>query len=173
MKDYYKILEVEENSTEEEIKKSYRSLSKKYHPDVNPDGVEKFKEINEAYEVLGDKEKRNNYNNSKNNPYAGTQFQDIFNSNDDRELFRYKFYIKNLYDDPLRKESHVDDDIADVRIEYKNNIYYYEISIYRLKMKNIDENNFTSEKMRKDIYHKGPLADNYFWDFLEFSYEVK
>jgi hypothetical protein len=100
-------------------------------------------------------------------------FQDIFNSNDDRELFRYKFYIKNLYDDPLRKESHVDDDIADVRIEYKNNIYYYEISIYRLKMKNIDENNFTSEKKRKDIYHKGPLADNYFWDFLEFSYEVK
>jgi hypothetical protein len=99
--------------------------------------------------------------------------QDIFNSNDDRELFRYKFSIKNLYDDPLRKESHVDDDIADVRIEYKNNIYYYEISIYRLKMKNIDENNFTSEKKRKDIYHKGPLANNYFWDFLEFSYEVK
>ena len=98
--------------------------------------------------------------------------QDIFNSNDDRELFRYKFSIKNLYDDPLRKESHVDDDIADVRIEYKNNIYYYEISIYRLKMKNIDENNFTSEKKRKDIYHKGPLADNYFWYFLEFSYEV-
>jgi hypothetical protein len=99
-------------------------------------------------------------------------FQDIFNSNDDRELFRYKFYIKNLYDDPLRKESHVDDDIADVRIEYKNNIYYYEISIYRLKMKNEQENNFTSEKMRKDIYHKGALADTYFWDFLEFSYEV-
>lgn len=100
-------------------------------------------------------------------------FQDIFNSNDDRELFRYRFYIKNLYDDPLRKESHIDDDIADVRIEYKNNIYYYEISIYRLKMKNINENNFTPEKMRKDIYHKGPLAYNYFWDFLEFSYEVK
>ena len=97
----------------------------------------------------------------------------IFNSNDDRELFRYKFYIKNLYDNPLRKESNIDDDITDVRIEYKNNIYYYEISIYRLKMKNIDENNFTSEKKRKDIYHKGPLADNYFWDFLEFSYEVK
>ena len=99
--------------------------------------------------------------------------QDIFNSNDDRELFRYKFYIKNLYDDPVRKESNIDDDITDVRIEYKNNIYYYEISIYRLKMKNIDENNFTPEKMRKDIYHKGPLAHNYFWDFLEFSYEVK
>jgi hypothetical protein len=99
--------------------------------------------------------------------------QDIFNSNDDRELFHYKFYIKNLYDNPLRKESNIDDDMADVHIEYKNNIYYYEISIYRLKMKNIDEINFTPEKLRKDIYHKGPLAHNYFWDFLEFSYEVK
>ena len=99
--------------------------------------------------------------------------QDIFNSNDDRELFRYKFYIKNLYDNPLRKESNIDGDMTDVHIEYKNNIYYYEISIYRLKMKNIDENNFTPEKLRKDIYHKGPLADDYFWDFLEFSYEVK
>jgi hypothetical protein len=40
-------------------------------------------------------------------------------------------------------------------------------------MKNKDENNFTPEKKRKDIYHKGPLAENYFWDFLEFSYKVQ
>jgi hypothetical protein len=40
-------------------------------------------------------------------------------------------------------------------------------------MKNAEENNFTPEKMRRDIYHKGPLADTYFWDFLEFSYEVQ
>jgi hypothetical protein len=88
-------------------------------------------------------------------------------------LFYYKFYIKNLYDNPLRKESCVDDDMVYMRIYYKDNTYYYEISIYRLKMKNIDENNFTPEKFRKDIYHKGQLAHNYFWDFLEFSYEVK
>lgn len=80
MKDYYKILEVEENASEDDIKKSYRSLSKKYHPDVNPDGTEKFKEISEAYENLGDKNKRDKYDNAKNNPYANTQFQDIFNS---------------------------------------------------------------------------------------------
>ena len=99
-------------------------------------------------------------------------FQDIFNSNDDRELFRYKFYIKNLHDSPDRKESRVEDDIVQVCIEHKNDIYYYEVSIYKLKMKNKDENNFTPEKKRKDIYHKGQLADDYFWDFLEFSYEV-
>jgi ribonuclease HI len=49
MKDYYKILEVEENASDDDIKKSYRTLSKKYHPDMNPDGAEKFKEIAEAY----------------------------------------------------------------------------------------------------------------------------
>jgi hypothetical protein len=98
---------------------------------------------------------------------------DVFNNDENKELLYYKFYIKNLYDSPLRKESYIDDDIVDVRIECKNNIYYYEISIYRLKLKNIEENNFTPEKMRKDIYHKGSLEDTCFWDFLEFSYEVK
>ena len=106
-------------------------------------------------------------------------FHCLFNNGDgdsedeDKEFYHYKFYIKNLYDHPLRKKSHVDDDIVDIRIEHKNNTYYYEVSIYRLKMKNKDEHNFTPEKKRKDIYHKGPLADNYFWDFLEFSYEVQ
>ena len=99
--------------------------------------------------------------------------EDIFNSNEDTKRFRYKFNIKNVHDSPLRKESHVDDDIVDVRIEYKNNIYYYDVGIYKLKMKNIEENNCTPEKMRKDIYHKGSLEDTYFWDFLEFSYEVQ
>ena len=101
-------------------------------------------------------------------------FHCLFNNDDeDKEFYHYKFYIKNLYDHPLRKESRVDDDIVDVRIVHKNNIYYYEISIFRLKLKKIHENNFTPEKKRKDIYHKGPLADDYFWDFLEFSYEVQ
>ena len=108
-------------------------------------------------------------------------FHCLFNNGDgdgdgedeDRDFYHYKFYIKNLHDSPLRKESHIDNDIVDVRIYYKENTYYYEVSIYKLKMKNIDEHNFTPEKMRRDIYHKGPLADNYFWDFLEFSYEVR
>ncbi|GIV34295.1 MAG: molecular chaperone DnaJ [Chitinophagales bacterium] len=63
-KDYYKILGVDKNATEEQIKKAYRHLAKKYHPDKNKgDKVaeEKFKEVSEAYEVLKDPEKRKKY----------------------------------------------------------------------------------------------------------------
>lgn len=64
MSDYYKILEVEKNASEDQIKKSYRKKAMKYHPDKNPDDKEaenKFKEVAEAYEVLSDPSKRQEY----------------------------------------------------------------------------------------------------------------
>jgi molecular chaperone DnaJ len=78
MKDYYKILEVEEKASIDEIKKSYRKLAAQYHPDRNPDGEEKFKEIAEAYETLGNPEKKEKYDNRNNNPFQGTPYEDMF-----------------------------------------------------------------------------------------------
>ena len=62
-KDYYSILGVSREATEEELKKAYRKLAFQYHPDLNKDPavVERFKEINQAYEVLSDPEKRASY----------------------------------------------------------------------------------------------------------------
>lgn len=77
-KDYYKILGVDKSATQADIKKKFRKLAIKYHPDKNPDdaGAEaKFKEINEAYEVLGDPEKRKKYDELGANWKQYEQFQ--------------------------------------------------------------------------------------------------
>ena len=62
--DYYEILGVSKNSSKEEIKKAYKNLAKKYHPDVSKEknATEKFKKVSEAYAVLSDDSKRSQYN---------------------------------------------------------------------------------------------------------------
>lgn len=76
-KDYYKTLGVTRTDTDDAIKKAYRKLARKYHPDVNPNDAaaeEKFKEVQEAYEVLGDPEKRKKYDTLGANWKHGAEF---------------------------------------------------------------------------------------------------
>src|SRR6267142_3714023 len=77
-KDYYELLGVPRTATEDQIRKEYRRLARKYHPDVNPgdkSAEEKFKEINEAYEVLSDADKRKKYDELGPNWKAGQDFR--------------------------------------------------------------------------------------------------
>jgi len=94
-KNFYNILEVSENATQDEIKKSYRKLSLKWHPDKNPgnfEAVDKFQKINEAYETLEDEQKRREYDMRTKNPFfQGNGPSDADNMNDLNDI------INNLF----------------------------------------------------------------------------
>ena len=83
-KDYYETLGISKDASREEIKKAYKRLAKKYHPDLNKDDPKaeaKFKEINEAASVLGDDSKRANYDRfgtADTSSFEGFDFRDFF-----------------------------------------------------------------------------------------------
>lgn len=100
MKDYYKILGVEESASADEIKKAFRKLAREYHPDKTGGDKNKekiFMEINEAYEILGNDENRKNYHNkgkdNKNNPTQSNEknYAKGFDMNDFEKHFESFF----------------------------------------------------------------------------------
>ena len=107
MKDYYKILEVNNSASQDVINKVYRTLAKKYHPDSNPESKEeaekKFKEISEAYEILSDEQKRKKYDeeleayNSSQSPHVS--FEEY------ERLKTYVTQLKNQLDYLQQKEN--------------------------------------------------------------------
>ena len=72
--DYYKVLGLTSSATEKEITRAYRKLAKELHPDTNPGSEEKFKEISVAYDVLGDAEKRKEYDEVRRLGASGADF---------------------------------------------------------------------------------------------------
>lgn len=101
MNDYYSILGISKNATQEEIKKAYRNLAFKYHPDRNPDdkqAEEKFKKISEAYDTLGDEKKRAEYDRFGS---AGTSY------NSEKSYYQnsyQNYYQQQSYSDPFGSE---------------------------------------------------------------------
>lgn len=108
MKDYYKILEVDRNASQEVIEKAYKTLVKKYHPDLQPKdklffAESKMKNIIEAYEVLSNPESRENYDNYYNNKKTNYKQQN------DSEIY------KNLY----TQNQHLEDEVKKLKKEKK------------------------------------------------------
>ncbi len=106
MEDYYSVLGVDEKATQDEIKKKYRKLVKENHPDKGGD-EEKFKKISTAYDTIGDENKRKQYDQQKNNPFAnmggfgGGSMEDMLN---------------NMFGGNRRQQNRVHDTVIDVSV---------------------------------------------------------
>ena len=105
MKDYYQILGVSDNASHEDIKRAFRKLAFKYHPDTNPgnekQAEEKFKEINEAYGVLGDKDKRQQFDFARKGQFAGVGYDTRFHGfqYSQQDIFRDTFSNRAVFDE--------------------------------------------------------------------------
>ena len=157
-KDYYKILEIDKNSSPEEIRKAYKKLVLKYHPDKNPENMEesekKFKEIYEAYSVLSNPSKKSDYDS-----FGRTNFQSFDYTNIDPFSFFNDYFKDNEeFNEDIRGINFNNNNDED---EPKNDVErrFNEIE-KRLKYMNMD-NGFT----KKD-YEKHYNDDGFTDDFL-------
>ncbi len=128
-KDYYQILNVHREASDEEIKKAYRKLALKYHPDRNPhnkEAEERFKEINEAYEVLSDQEKRFRYERFGDADDSGSIFDFGFRGNFD-DIFNDLF--SDFFGGQRQREKKGEDLRYNLPIEFEEAIFGVEKEI--------------------------------------------
>ena len=136
-KNYYDILEVNKNASPEIIEKAYKTLVKKYHPDLQDNNLkaeyeEKIKLINEAFEVLSDSEKKKNYDlNLKQTEFSVEDYNNLINEN--LKLKNEINYLKNNL------------------INYKNNINNNLNNKINENYNNINKNNFNNSNYNKNI----------------------
>ena len=145
-KNYYDILEINKNASPEIIEKAYKTLVKKYHPDLQDNNLkieyeEKIKEINEAYEVLSDSEKKENYDlNIKNNEVSIDDYNNLINENINlkNEINYLKNNITNKNELNYNKnnyniENNINENIINEKINNAVNQAYYDAYIQDLK----------------------------------------
>lgn len=136
-RDYYDILGVSKNASKEEIKKAYKTLAKKYHPDINKtkEGEERFKEVSEAYAVLSDEKKKQQYDQFGHAGFSQRYSQeDIFRDFDFKDIFG-DFFGDNVFDMFFggRRRTRGKDLRYDVTIDFEDAVFGCEKEIRFLK----------------------------------------
>ena len=165
-KNYYEILEVNKNASPEIIDKAYKTLAKKYHPDLQSEenkkqGEEIFKQINEAYEVLSNQEKRKQYDMTlEENSPLNEQIEELYHENVDLK--------QQIYN--MRKNSN----------NTTNEAHYYKKEVSQNNSSNINQNEEYERKKREAEYYKNlnntmqqAYHDAYVQDLKNRGYKIK
>ena len=165
-KNYYEILEVNKNASPEIIDKAYKTLAKKYHPDLQSEenkkqGEEIFKQINEAYEVLSNEEKRKQYDMTlEENNSLNEQIEELYHENVDLK--------QQIYN--MRKNSN----------NTTNEAHYYKKEVSQNNSSNINQNEEYERKKREAEYYKNlnntmqqAYHDAYVQDLKNRGYKIK
>ena len=161
-KNYYDILEVNKNASQEIIEKAYKTLVKKYHPDLQDNNLkneyeEKIKLINEAFEVLSDSEKRKNYDlNLKQTEFSVEDYNNLINEN-----LKLKNEINYLKNNLINYKNNINNNFNN---KINENLNYNDINKNNLN-NNKNINNNYSENIRQK-YNLNSILENIFALFL-------
>lgn len=159
-KSLYDILQINQNATPNEIKTAYRKLAKIYHPDINKtkDAEDKFKEINAAYEVLSDTQKKKDYDNYGDNLFKQQNFNDFYKKNNfnKNHYSQFDFNFEDIFENIFRKNNSFNNDFNNtlyhsINIDFKTAILGGKVSFYFNKQHidiNIPSNTSNGQKFK-------------------------